>query len=541
MSTEIFDYIIVGAGSAGCVLADRLTQCGRYKVLLLEAGGSDRRFWIKVPLGYGFTYNDPTVNWCYQADEDPGLRGRRTYWPRGRVIGGSSSINAMLYARGLPHDFADWESNGATGWHWSEVEKTYDSLETQVNPDELGELKVSGNGPVWVSNPAKRTHPFTQNFLTAAEEIGWSTTRNINEPGAEGLSIVPSTMRNRRRWSSADAFLRPALKRPNLTVVTGALAETLSFEGRRVTGIKYRVGEKRMSALATREVIISAGAVNSPQLLQLSGIGPADLLNDLGIDVVQALGQVGKGLQDHLSLTHYFRTNQPTLNSQLGNLAGQMWAGFRYLLNRSGPLSVPINQCSGFVRSDSGQVKPDVQVYCNPASYSILANGKPAIDREPGFLISASPSRPTSRGSISIVSKDPSQSPSILPNSLTTEEDCAVAIKAGRLIQQLAKAPTMRSITQSPVAPNILEMDDDALLENFRDRASTVYHPSCTCRMGTGPEDSVLDSRLRVHGIGGLRVIDASSFPNITSGNINAPTIMLAERGAQMVLEDADK
>lgn len=540
MSTEIFDYIIVGAGSAGCVLADRLTQCGRYKVLLLEAGGSDSRFWIKVPLGYGFTYSDPAVNWCYHADEDPGLRGRRTYWPRGRVIGGSSSINAMLYARGLPNDFADWESNGATGWHWDEVEKTYDSLETRMYPDEQGELKVEGNGPVWVSSPAKRTHPFTQNFLTAAKEIGWLTTRNINGSGAEGLSIVPSTMRNRRRWSSADAFLRPALKRPNLTVVTGALAETLSFEGRRVTGIKYRVGEKPKAALATREVIISAGAVNSPQLLQLSGIGPADLLKDLGIEVVQALGQVGKGLQDHLSLTHYFRTNQPTLNLQLGNRAGQLWAGMKYLLNRTGPLSVPINQCSGFVRSDSGQAKPNIQMYCNPASYSILANGKPAIDRESGFLISASPSRPTSRGSISIVSKDPALPPSILPNSLTTEEDCSVAIKAGRLIQQLANAPTMRSITESAIEPNILEMEDDALLDNFRDRASTVYHPSCTCRMGTDQENSVLDSRLRVHGIGGLRVIDASSFPNITSGNINAPTIMLAERGARMVLADAE-
>ena len=539
MSTATFDFIIIGAGSAGCVLADKLSECGRYSVLLLEAGGTDSRFWIKVPLGYGFTFSDARVNWCYTTEADPGLHQREAYWPRGRVLGGSSSINAMAYVRGLPHDYDDWEAAGATGWNWATVKRQFEALERNDEVGPNGKRRMRGNGPVWVSDLRERMHPFTRHFLQAGRELRWSVTDDLNGDQPEGLGFVRSTVRNGRRWSSADAFLRVAKRRSNLTVVSGALVEKVLIEKGRATGVRYQIGAKQYTALARREVILSAGAINSPQLLQLSGIGPEQLLRDHDIPVLLDLPQVGKGLQDHLAVSHFFWANEATLNSRLGNWLGQALAGMQYLLTRRGPLSVPVNQCSGFVRSDPAMDAPDVQIYCNPASYSTKPQGKPRIDREPGFLLCVQPSRPTSRGEISIASADPRQAPTIQPNSLSTEHDLNLVIRASRLLQSLAQSPAVVRVTKARRAPDVLGMGEDELLENFRERAGTVFHPCCTCRMGKDTSDSVLDSRLRVHGIDGLRVIDASSFPNITSGNTNAPTLMLAARGAQLVLEDA--
>ncbi|WP_264213985.1 GMC family oxidoreductase [Leisingera thetidis] len=541
---QTFDFIIVGAGSAGCVLADKLTQNGRYKVLLIEAGGTDRRFWIRIPVGYGFTFSDPAVNWRYSAAPDPGLNGREAYWPRGKVLGGSSSINAMAYVRGLPHDFEDWVAAGAAGWGWDSVRRSYEALETN---DEWqgGNRRLRGSGPVRVTDLSERMHPFARNFLAAAQDMGWPVLEDMNaaaDAGAntlpgEGMGYVRSTVKDGRRWSSADAFLRPAMTRGNLTVVSGALVEKVLTSGGRATGVAYRTKGLPELALAAREVILSAGAVNTPQLLQLSGIGPAALLRRHGIAVKHDLPQVGQGLQDHLAVSHFFWANTATLNDRLGSLAGQMRAGLQYVLTRRGPLSVPVNQCSGFVRTQ-GAALPDVQVYCNPASYSTRPSGKPQIDRDNGFLLCVQPSRPTSRGQIAIQSADPVQAPLIAPNSLATEEDKATAVRAGRLLQALASTPAITSVTRERRAPDIIGMDDEALLENFRTRAGTVFHASCTCRMGHDAADSVLDARLRVHGVAGLRVIDASSFPNVTSGNTNAPTMMLAARGAELVLED---
>lgn len=541
---QTFDFIIVGAGSAGCVLADKLTENGRYKVLLIEAGGTDRRFWIKVPVGYGFTFSNPAVNWRYSAAADPGLNGREAYWPRGKVLGGSSSINAMAYVRGLPHDFDDWEAAGATGWGWEDVRRSYEALETNDEWHQ-GRRRLRGIGPVRVTDLSERMHPFTRNFLAAGQEMGWPVLPDMNgaaDTGAntlpsEGIGYVRSTVKGGRRWSSADAFLRPAMRRGNLTVVSGALVEKVLTAGGRATGVAYRLKGQTQLATAAREVILSAGAVNSPQLLQLSGIGPAALLKRHGIAVKHDLPQVGRGLQDHLAVSHFFWANTATLNDRLGSFAGQMKAGLQYLLTRKGPLSVPVNQCSGFVRTQ-GAVLPDVQVYCNPASYSTSPSGKPQIDRDNGFLLCVQPGRPTSRGQISIQSADPAQAPRIEPNSLSTDEDKATAVRASRLLQALAAAPAIKRVTRERRAPDILAMDDAALLENFRDHAGSVFHASCTCRMGKDSGDSVLDARLRVHGLAGLRVIDASSFPNITSGNTNAPTMMLAARAADLVLED---
>ncbi len=541
---QTFDFIIVGAGSAGCVLADRLTANGRYKVLLIEAGGSDRRFWIKIPVGYGFTFSDPKVNWRYSAAADPGLNGRAAYWPRGKVLGGSSSINAMAYVRGLPHDFDDWEASGATGWGWDNVRRSYEALETNDEWHE-GRRRLRGTGPVRVTDLSERMHSFAGNFLAAGQDMGWPFLPDMNAAAEEGSNTLPgegmgyvrSTVKDGRRWSAADAFLRPAMRRGNLTVISGALVEKVLTKGGRATGVAFRVKGQPQTAMAAREVILSAGAVNSPQLLQLSGIGPAALLHRHGIQVAHDLPQVGQGLQDHLAVSHFYWANTATLNDRLGSFAKQMKAGLQYVLTRKGPLSVPVNQCSGFVRT-AGAALPDVQVYCNPASYSTQANGKPQIDKDNGFLLCVQPSRPVSRGQITIQSEDPAQAPMIEPNSLSAAEDKATAIRASHLLQALAATPAMKRVTRERRVPDIAEMDDAALLENFRERAGSVFHASCTCRMGHTATDSVLDARLRVHGMAGLRVIDASSFPNVTSGNTNAPTMMLAARGAEMVLED---
>ncbi|WP_281995924.1 GMC family oxidoreductase [Ruegeria faecimaris] len=536
--TQTFDYIIVGAGSAGCVLANKLSACGSHKVLLIEAGGTDRRFWINVPLGYGKTFNDPKVNWCYSAQADPGLNNRQAYWPRGRVIGGSSSINAMAYLRGLSHDFDDWAKAGAEGWNWETVRQTYEAIETHV---ERGQTPSSTDGPLVVSDVSEGMHPFSRHFLEASRQMGWHVSDNLNGQDAEGMMNLRSTVKNGRRWSSAAAFLRPALKRSNLRVVSNALVQNVILDQGKATGVRYHVGGQVVTSFAIREVILSAGAVNSPQLLQLSGIGPANLLKRHGIKVRHNLSQVGQGLQDHLGISHFFHATEPTLNNTLGNRLGQMLSGIRYLLTRSGPLSVPVNQVSGFVRSDETAEFADMQIYCNPMSYKTDTKGQPGVDTEAGFLLCAQPCRPTSRGEINIRSADPMDAPAIQPNSLSTNHDCDMAIKAGRVLQKLAQTEAIRSVTRTRIEPDVTRMNDDQMLENFRANAGTIFHPSCTCRMGTSEQDSVLDSRLRVHGVAGLRVVDASSFPSITSGNTNAPVMMLAARGADLILEDATK
>lgn len=522
-----FDYIIVGAGSAGCVLADRLSRDGTTKVLVIEAGGSDARFWIRLPVGYGHTFTDPRVNWCYSAEPDTGLDARVAYWPRGRVIGGSSSINAMAYVRGLDHDFDDWQAAGAEGWNRDTARQVYARLEHH-----------HGDGPVHVTDLSARMHPFSEHFLDAARDLGWPLTDDMNGDRPEGMSRYRSTVRGGRRWSAADAFLRPALKRRNVRILKHALVEQVLIDNGRATGVRFRIGDGAATVQARCEVILSAGAVNSPQLLQLSGIGPAALLRAQGITVQRDLPEVGQGLQDHLAITHHFSATEPTLNSTLGHWPGRMLAGLQYLLGRRGPLSVPVNQVGGFVRSEPGRAVPDMQVFCNPVSYTIATDSLPKMDREPGFILSVQPCRPTSRGTVMIASPDARQAPLIQPGSLGTDADRAAAIRGSRLLQALAATPAIQGVTRAPKAPDISTMDDAALLENFRARASTVFHPCCTCRMGRDATDSVLDSRLRVHGVDGLRVVDASSFPGITSGNINAPTMMLAMRAADLILED---
>ncbi len=533
-----FDYIVVGAGSAGCVLANRLSEGGVYTVALLESGGSDARFWVKVPLGYAINVANPALNWGYRTEADAGLNDRAIVWPRGRLIGGSSSINAMTYMRGLAQDFDDWSLAGATGWHWGVVRKVFDRLETHSEITPEGH-RLRGDGPVWVSDLSQGMAPFSRIFLDASRDAGHPVISDLNAPGADGIGCYRSTVRNGFRWSSADAFLRPAKRRSNLCVIQNADVTRLMVADGKVTGVSFVQGGVAKQIAARREVILSAGAINSPKLLQLSGIGPAGLLASNGIPVVRDLSQVGQGLQDHLAVSYQFGASQPTLNTQLGGPFGKLLVGARYLLTRRGPLSVPVNQVGGFVRSHPDKQLPDIQIYCNPASYQMTPTGKAVLDRTPGFQISAQPCRPTSRGSIEITSPDPQVAPRIKPNSLSTQEDRDAAVLSGKVLQKIAAADSLRAVTAHAKVPNLMELDDEALLADFQQRASTVYHPTCTCRMGQDDRDSVLDARLRVHGVGGIRVVDASAFPNITSGNTNAPTMMLAMRAADMILEDA--
>ncbi len=533
-----FDHIIIGAGSAGCVLADRLSACGRRRVLLVEAGGSDRRFWMRVPLGYGRTFFDPRVNWRLQTCADPGLNGRRGYWPRGRVLGGSSSINAMVFVRGLPEDFDDWEAQGNPGWGWADVAPVFRRLERFAGGDPGWRGR---DGPLPVTDPGAQLHPTCADFLAAGVQAGLGRSADINGPDPEGVTTYQITTERGLRASAATAWLRPAMGRANLTVMTGALARRLTFEGTRATGVELRHRGQVVTARAHGGVILCAGAIGSAQLLQLSGVGAGERLAACGVAPVHSLPAVGRNLQDHLCIDHLYRARRPTLNDALGTPMRRVWAGLRYLATRAGPLALSLNQAGGFVRSDPGATRPDLQLYFSPLSYTRAPSGRRPLmhpDPFPGFLLGAQPCRPASRGHLEIRSPDPTAAPDIHPGSLSDPADLAALLAGARLLRRLAATPALAALIAQELSPGPTVTDDAALVEDIRARASTVFHPCGTCRMGPDPATSVVDARLRVHGLEGLRVVDASVFPAVTSGNTNAPTLMLAERGADLILED---
>lgn len=539
--SDTYDYIVIGAGSAGCVLADRLTANGRYRVLIVEAGGSDRRFWIKVPIGYGRTFFDERVNWRYETEAETGLGGRRSYWPRGKVLGGSSSINAMCYVRGLPGDFDDWESAGNPGWSWHDVKACFERSECMIHSDG----RRVGDGPLFISDVSKDCHPINQEFFNAARELGLPRTDDCNGGQPEGVGNYRITVRDGLRCSAADAFLRPALRRTNLRMVTRAHATRVLFEGSRASGIEFSHRGRLHQAKAIREVIVSGGAINSPQLLQLSGVGPAPLLRDLGIAVVREAPAVGRNLQDHLGIDYFYRSRVPTLNDELHPWWGKLWAGFKYLALRSGPLRLSVNQFGGFVRSRPDINRPDLQLYLNPITYTTTytTNKRPLLnpDSFSGFATSFQPCRPGSRGHLEIISDDPLQKPRIRANYLSDNRDIEDVIAGGRLLRELARTVALQSIIEAPVGADLESMGDEQIVEDFRQRASTVFHPVGTCRMGSDPRTAVVDTHLRVHGVRGLRVVDASVFPALTSGNTNAPTIMVAQKGAGKILAAAER
>ena len=535
-----YDYIIVGAGSAGCVLANRLTHDGRYRVLLLEAGGSDRRLWIRMPIGYGRTFNDPRVNWMYEAEPDPTLAGRGAFWPRGKVLGGSSSINAMVYVRGQHGDFDDWQAMGNSGWGWQDVLPYFLKLEDHV----LGPSPLHGSGgPVHVSDVSTRVHPLCSSFMDSCGMLGIPRTGDFNGPSIEGAGIWHVTIQDGVRVSTASAYLHPAMARPNLEVITNAQTTRVLFDGRRASGVEFMRGSKRHVVQARREVLLAAGAINSPQLLELSGIGDPALLGAHGIPVVLPAPAVGRGLQDHLAVSYFYRSRVPTLNNELAPFSGKLRAALRYAWNRSGPLSMSVNQAGAFVRGRVERLRPNLHIYFNPASYTATTSGSRRRLLNPdsfaGFLMSFNSCRPTSRGSVHVRSSDPMAAPAIVPNALSTPEDVAEVYEGARVLRQISGAQPLAGLIEAETQPGAGVVSEKQVLEDFRQRAGSVFHACSTCAMGSDPARSVVDSRLKLHGIAGLRVVDASVFPSVTSGNINTPTIMVAEKAADLILQDA--
>ncbi|WP_371061275.1 GMC family oxidoreductase [Rhodosalinus sp. 5P4] len=529
---EEFDYVIVGAGSAGCVLADRLSASGRHSVLLLEAGGAGRSPWVRVPLGYGHLFHHPRMNWRFRSEPDAGLGGRDLYWPRGRLLGGSSAINAMVYCRGLPEDYEDWAAAGNPGWGAAETAAAFERVERRVGADG----RATGDGALWVTDCSGEHHPVSRRYLDAAREAGLAEGDTVTGEGAGPYHV---TTRHGRRCSSADAFLAPARRRRNLVVRTGAEATGLVFDGARAVAVRYRKGGADRVARCRAEILLAAGAVKSPQLLQLSGIGPGALLAGMGVPVRVDNPAVGGGLQDHLAVSYIFRATEATLNQALGRRAGQLGAALRYLLTRRGPLSLSVNQMGGLLRGAPGAARAGVQLYFNPLSYTTVLTGRRPLlkpDPWPGFCLGFNPCRPTSRGRIDIASPDPAQAPRIRPNYLSTNEDIAQVVEGARLVERLLGTRALRGLVAGAESFTPEGAGDGAIVEDFRARASTVFHPCGTCRMAPREAGGVVDPALRVWGVEGLRVVDASVFPNITSANTNAPAIMTATRAADMIL-----
>jgi choline dehydrogenase len=532
MEAQSYDYVIIGAGSAGCVLANRLSADGGHTVLLLEAGPADRSPWIHLPIGYGKTMFHSRYNWRFSTEPDPGMNNRRVYWPRGRGLGGSSSINGLIFIRGQPGDYDRWQEAGNPGWGWSDVLPYF--IRSEDNCRGASELHGAG-GPLTASDIGER-HPLVDAFIDGAGDLGIARNDDFNGLEQEGAGYYQLTTRMGLRCSAATAYLRPARRRSNLSIETDAHVAGIVCEGKRAVGVRYLQRGTEHEVKARREVILSAGGLQSPQLLQLSGIGPSELLQARGIPVVNPLAGVGANLQDHLQARIIFRCTRPiTTNDDLRHWHRRLAIGMQWLFKRSGPLAVGINQGGAFARVMPDSKTPDVQFHFGTLSAD-LAGAKP--HDFPGFTMSVCQLRPTSRGTVAIKSRDAFEAPAMRPNYLSTELDCATAVEGMKLARRIAATPSMQPFVAEEYRPGPAAATDDALLEFVRNHGATIFHPVGTCRMGAD-DGAVVDTRLRVHGMDGLRVVDASVMPTLISGNTNWPTIMIAEKASDMILEDA--
>ncbi len=526
-----FDYVIVGAGSAGCVLANRLSADPSRRVLLIEAGPRDTYIWIHIPVGYFKTMHNPRTDWCMKAEPDPGLNGRQIQWPRGRVLGGSSSINGLLYVRGQAEDYDQWRQLGCTGWSYDDVLPYFRRSEDQ----ERGEDAFHGvGGPLAVSN-MRVQRDVCDAYIDAAEEIGIPRNDDFNGATQEGAGYFQLTARNGRRCSAAVGYLNPVKQRPNLRIVTGALVHRVLVEGGRAIGVELEVGGTKQHVRVAGEVLLSAGAINSPHLLEMSGIGRGEVLQDIGVPMVQELPGVGENLQDHLQARSVYKSNRPTLNDEVNHPVRKMLIGLDYMLRRRGPMTMGASQVCIFARTHPSKATPDVQFHIQPLSADKPGDG---LHRYSAFTASVCQLRPESRGRLLPRSSDPRETVAIHANYLATLTDQQTLVDGMKLARRLAATRALSPYIVEELVPGLPVRTDEDLLENARNTATTIYHPVGTCKMGTDP-GAVVDARLRVRGVRGLRVVDASIMPTLVSGNTNAPAIMIGEKAASMILEDA--
>jgi choline dehydrogenase len=526
-----FDYVIVGAGSAGCVLANRLSADPEVCVLLLEAGGRDNYLWIHIPIGYLYTQNNPRTDWCFVTEPEERLQGRALNYPRGRVLGGCSSINGMIYMRGQARDYDQWRQLGNAGWSWEDVLPYFKKSEDHV----AGADAFHGTGGEWRVERMRLSWEILDAFRAAAAQTGIPATDDFNRGDNEGCGYFAVNQKRGVRWSTAKAFLKPVRGRANLRVLTGAQATRIRLAGRRVTGIEFTHRGGPAHAAVKGELILAAGAIGSPHLLQLSGVGPAPLLRQCGIPVAHALPGVGENLQDHLQIRLVYKVrNTKTLNEQAGSLAGRVAMAVQYALARRGPLTMAPSQLGAFARSDPARATANLEYHVQPLSLDRF--GAP-LHPFPAFTASVCNLRPESRGTVRLRSPDPAAHPAIRPNYLGAAEDRRVAAQAIRLTRRICAAPALRRFAPEEFLPGEDYQSEEELAQAAGAIGTTIFHPVGTCKMGADAL-AVVDERLRVRGLAGLRVVDASIMPTITSGNTNAPTIMIAEKGAAMIGED---
>jgi choline dehydrogenase len=530
-----YDYIVVGAGTAGCIVANQLSADPKNRVLVLEAGGRDNWIWFHIPVGYLFAIGNPRADWMFRTEPEAGLNGRSLAYPRGKVIGGSSSINAMIAMRGQAADYDHWRQLGMTGWGWGDVLPVFRKMEDHF----LGESEHHGVGGGWRVEPPRLAWQVLSAVQAAAAEMGIPRSPDFNTGDNEGSGYFHVNQKTGRRWSSARGFLKPVLNRPNLRLETNVTVEQLVFDGRRVAGICFRQSGRSMMANARGEVILSAGSIGSIQILQRSGIGQKDWLSPIGIDIVHELKGVGGNLQDHLQQRAIYKVRGvKTLNETYHNLFKRGLMGAEYALLRRGPLTMAPSQLGIFTRSDPHQERPNIQFHVQPLSLDKF--GDP-LHRFPAITVSACNLRPTSRGVVRLKSRELDVAPMIAPHYLTTDDDRQVAADAIRVTRRLMKQRALAGFSPEEYLPGTAVGDDDAALAKAAgDIGTTIFHPVGTAKMGLASDPfAVVDERLRVHGLSGLRVVDASIMPTITSGNTNTPTSMIAMKGASMILEDA--